>query len=272
MDVIKRLYSLYIYGSIHVAVAVLSLLLMTNHMFRLPFSLPMAVFAFAGTITGYNFIKYETLVRSKKPVTGFIKVVIGLSIIALLATGWSFFLMQPYVQLSAIIFLGLTILYALPFLPSNRNIRSLSGIKIYIVALCWAGATILLPLQNAGLTISSDGVLKFFQRFVLVIILILIFEIIDLKNDDPKLQTVPQKIGVRHTQVVNYILLILFYLLELLKIVVDTRQLMVNAILVLITALFTRYANPDRPKYYTLFWVESIPIFWLVMVLVVDRL
>jgi hypothetical protein len=109
--------------------------------------------------------------------------------------------------------------------------------------------------------------LKFGQRFLLIIILILIFEIIDLKNDDPHLQTVPQKIGVKNTKLLNIFLLVPFYFLEFFKSVVDKNQLIVNLFLILIVGIFTLAANPERSKYYTLFWVESVPIFWLGLLL-----
>ena len=150
--------------------------------------------------------------------------------------------------------------------------RNWTGIKIYMVALCWAGITTLLPLLNADVAISTDVLLKFFQRFLLVIILILIFEIIDSKEDDPLLMTVPQKIGVRKTKFLNLILLAVFYCLEFFKTEVDIKQLMVNVILVTATALFTIFATPERPKYYTLFWVEGIPVFWLGLVFFSDKL
>ena len=140
-----------------------------------------------------------------------------------------------------------------------------------MVALCWAGITTLLPLFNAGIAVSGDVVLKFIQRFLLVIILILIFEIIDSKDDDPELMTVPQKIGVHKTKWLNLILLVPFYCLEFFKSEVDYKQLLVNIILVISTALFTIFATPNRPKYYTLFWVEIIPIFWLGLVLLVSK-
>jgi hypothetical protein len=272
MNVIKRLFDLYIQGSIHVAVAVLSLVLMTNHMFHMPLDVPMAVFAFSGTVFGYNFIKYESLIRHRRPLRRQVKFIVVLSIAALLATGYSFLLLECITQITAVAFLALTVLYAIPFLPNNKNMRSLSGIKIYIVALCWAGITIVLPLQNAGVPLSSDVFLKFGQRFLLVIILILIFEIIDLKKDDPQLMTVPQKIGVNKTKMLNLFLLVPLYFLEFLKIHIDHRQLLVNLSLVTVTALFTVYASPERSKYYTSFWVESIPIFWLGMVVLAGSL
>jgi hypothetical protein len=39
-------------------------------------------------------------------------------------------------------------LYTLPFFP-NRKMHVI-GVKIYIVALCWVGVTLVLPLLNAN--------------------------------------------------------------------------------------------------------------------------
>jgi len=264
MKAIKQLFYIYINGSLHVAMAVLALVLMTNHMFHNPFDAPMAGFAFFGTVFGYNFIKYEALFRNRKPIGQLTKIIAALSVIAFVLTGICFFLLERVTQFTAIGFFGLTILYAVPF-TKKGNLRNLSGIKIYIVAFCWAGITTLLPLVEAGLPLITDVFLKFGQRFLLVIILILIFEIIDLKNDDPQLQTVPQKIGVRNTKLLNLFLLVPFYFLEFLKSTVDLNQLVVNIFLIVIVGLFTLFANPERPKYYTGFWVESVPILWLAM-------
>jgi hypothetical protein len=267
MKVIKQLFYLYIHGSIHVAVAVLCLVLMTNHMFNLPLSAPVAGFAFFGTVSGYNFIKYGERFRRHLAISTYHKVVAAISILSLLLGGCCFFLLSLKAQLAALILGVFAVLYAVPVSPRG-NLRSLAGIKIYIVALCWAGVTTLMPLLNAGLGLSHDAWLKFCQRFLLVIILILIFEIIDLSTDDPNLKTVPQKIGVKNTKVLNIILLGFFYFLEFLRHNIDNKQLLVNVMLILAVGLFTLGASPERNKYYTLFWVESVPVFWLLMILV----
>jgi hypothetical protein len=271
MKLLKQIFDIYIYGSVHVAASVLSLVLMTNHMFGLQFNWPMAVFAFCGALFGYNFTKYENLYRLKKPRGKKMSAILVLSLIALAAAGVSFLLLERAAQVTAFIFLGLTVLYTVPF-PNYKNLRNWSGIKIYIVALCWAGVTLLMPLLNAGTEPYWDVYVKFVQRFLLVIILILIFEIIDLNEDDPHLKTLPQVFGVRRTQVFNIVLLLIFYILELLKINVDSKQLAVNVVLIITVAFFTIFAHPKRHKLYTLFWVESIPIFWLMMVIIVKNL
>ncbi len=271
MNIFRQLFGIYIYGSFHVAASVLSLVLMTNHMFGITFSLPMAIVAFCGTLFGYNFTKYESLYRLKKPVSRRVNVILAISILALLCATIAFFYLERTAQITAFVFLALTVLYTVPF-PKYKNLRNWSGIKIYIVAFCWAGVTLLMPLQNAGIEAYQDVYIKFVQRFLLVIVLILIFEIIDLTEDDPHLKTLPQVVGVRNTKLFNLILLIPFYFLEFFKLSVDSKQLLVNIVLVIAVALFTIFAHPKRSKMYTLFWVESIPIFWLGLIMITDFL
>ncbi len=266
MQVAQKLFQFYVKASIHVAIAVLSLVLMTNHMFQKPFDLGMAGFAFFGTIFGYNFIKFESFFRTKKNISREMKIIFGLSVLALLVAGYYFFQLESTTQIFAIIFFGLTFLYAVPLFSNKPNFRNWTGIKIYIVAFCWAGVTILLPMINFGTEIYQDISIKFCQRFLLVIVLILIFEIIDLKTDDAALQTVPQKIGVKKTKILGFLLLIPFYFLEFFKSEINPTQLIINAVLIVVTSLFIYFAHENRNKYYTAFWVESIPIFWLAMV------
>lgn len=269
MQLLKKILDIYINGSIHVAFAVYALVRMTFHFFHINFDAPMAYFAFFGTIVGYNFVKYDALARAKKlKMSSQLKIIVAISVISFIMAGYCFFQLEAKTKYVAIGFLALTMLYTLPFFPKIGNARNWAGVKIYIVAFCWAGITLFLPIINAGLPLSEDVWLKFSQRFLLVIILILIFEIIDLKNDDLSLQTVPQRLGVQKTKNLNLILLLPFYGLEFFKSDFQVQQLWINLILVTVLAFFTLFASPKRSDYYTSFWVESIPVFWWITVLV----
>ncbi len=241
---------------------------MTQHMFDIQNDSVSGYFAFFGTIVGYNFVKYDALARNKELKFGpKLKIIVGLSIVSFAAAIFFFFKLKLQTQLVSFVVLLLTMLYTLPFFPNRRNARNWAGVKIYIVALCWVGVTLLLPLLNAEVAFSLDILWKSLQRFVLVFVLILIFEIIDLANDDPHLQTVPQQIGVRNTKLLGLLLLIPFYFLEFLKTVVDLEQLAINMILVVILGLLLVNASQKKSRYYTSFWVESVPILWWMMVL-----
>lgn len=257
----------------HVALAVYALLQMTQHIFDIQNDSASGYFAFFGTIVGYNFVKYDALARKKGLKYTFkIKAIITLSIISFAAAIYFFFKLRIQTQLVSFAVLLLTMLYTLPFFPNRRNARNWAGVKIYIVALCWVGVTLLLPLLNAEVAFGMDILWKSLQRFILVFVLILVFEIIDLANDDPHLQTVPQQIGVRNTKLLGLLLLIPFYFLEFLKVVVDSQQLVINMVLVVILGLLILNASQKRSLYYTSFWVESVPILWWMMVLGADYL
>lgn len=94
--------------------------------------------------------------------------------------------------------------------------------------------------------------------------LILVFEILDLANDDPHLQTVPQTIGVKRTKILGFSLLVPFWVLVILSFTLH--DLIINLVMVVTLMLFIFFANTNRSKYYTSFWVESVPIFWWLMI------
>ncbi len=269
MKTFKNIVDFYIQSSIHVALSVYSLVRMSQHMFYITDDKAVAYFAFFGTIIGYNFVKYASLENGLKiPIRNRLKLIIVLSLFSFLAVGFYFFQLQSITQITSIVVLVLTLLYALPFFPNRRNARNWAGVKIYIVSLCWIGVTLFLPILNAEIAITSDFYLKCVQRFILIFVLILIFEIIDLSTDDPLLQTVPQKIGVKWTKILGVLLLIPFYFLEFLKINFDEKQLIINLILVVIITVFLIISNERKSRYFASFWVESIPILWWLMMVV----
>ncbi len=267
MRFLKLIFDFYINSSIHVGLSCYALVRMTQHMFHISSDEPIANFVFFGTIVGYNFVKYDALARAKKLMMHKqLKIIAVFSFFALLLVGFYFFQLQRITQIVAIAFLSITLLYTLPFFPNKKNARNWAGVKIYIVALCWVGATLALPVLNADVPITSDFYLKCIQRFILIFVLVLIFEIIDLANDDPHLKTVPQQMGVKRTKILGLLLLIPFYFLEFFKSNFDKNQLIINLILVIIISLFMLFANEKRSKYYTSFWVESVPTVWWLMV------
>lgn len=263
MICLQHLLNFYLKSSIHVALSVYALVRMTYFMFNIPADHPMALFAFFGTIVGYNFVKYDALARSKKRLMRKeLKLIVFLSLFSGFVTFFYFLKLATVTQLVALFFLILTLLYTLPFFPNKKNARNWAGVKIYIVSFCWVGVTLILPLLNAHFDLNFNFLIKSFQRFLLVFDLILIFEIIDLSHDDPHLKTVPQQIGVPKTKILGLFLLLPFYFLEFLNPNFTSKQLLINLVLAGILSAFLLFSNKNRSKYYTSFWVESVPIFW----------
>jgi len=264
MKPLKQIFDFYLNSSIHVALSCFALVRVTFHVFHIQYDEPMALFVFFGTIVGYNFVKYDALVRvQQKPIGNQLKIIAVLSLFSLILVGYYFFQLKRITQIVSFGIFAITALYTLPFFPNRKNARNWAGVKIYIVALCWVGATLVLPYINAEVPFTLNFFIKCIQRFVLVFVLILVFEILDLANDDPHLKTVPQTIGVKKTKILGFLLLIPFWIVGILSF--TFHELIINLIMVIMLMLFIAFANPNRSKYYTSFWVESVPIFWWLM-------
>lgn len=198
-------FSFYLDASVHVALAVLALTYVSAENLNIPIDGRVPIFLFFGTIACYNFIKYG--VEAKKYLlvaNNYHKGIQWFSIICFaLATAQVVFFSYGQV----IVIGGLLVLvgcYALPLLPGVGNLRNWAGVKVYVVALVWAVTTVILPT----LPYLNDWPLAVFielaQRFILVLLLLIPFEIRDLAYDDKALSTLPQRFGVTGTRYLGY--------------------------------------------------------------------
>lgn len=251
----------------HVALATTALVQITFYFCKIPFDAVVTLLVFCGTSASYNIIKYLPYVLNHKKYKKALKAIIVLTVLFLIACSYLFLHLNTTAQFVTILFCLLSAVYVVPFSKSIPNLRNFAGIKIYIVSICWAGVTILLPMVNAEIALGVDVLYKFLQRFILTLLLILIFEINDLKYDPTQLQTVPQRIGVKKTKWYIYSLLPVFYALEFLKQGFYPHQWIINLILCILIFLCSYFVNERRSKYYTLFWVESLPVVWYLLIL-----
>ncbi len=256
MQILKRLFDFYIQSSIHVGLAVLCLLYVTlfsNDLVKHSFY-PSCVF-FA-TIIGYNFLKYfEVLIKNKfysKMMYG----ILGVSLLAIVGFFYFFFLLNTNVQIH-ILFAGLFVLMY-PFL------RKLGWLKLFLVSLVVTYVTVYVPYQNIK-WLPLDYYVNLTQRFLIIVSLLIPFEIMDSKTDSKTLNTLPQLFGINRAKVFGILLVIPFIVLEFLKSYPNYLVLPVG----IITVLFIHFTEFKRNKYYTSFWVESVPIlWWLLLVLI----
>jgi uncharacterized membrane protein len=266
MQIVKRLLDFYLNSSIHVALSVYALVKITGFLFQISAIENTALFAFFGTIVGYNFVKYDALARTQKlQMRRQLKAIVVLSFLSFLACGFYFFKLASQTKIVAFVFLLLTLLYTLPFFPNRKNARNWASVKIYIVALCWVGVTLFLPVLDSGHSLTTAVFLVAVQRYILIFVLVLIFEIIDLQYDDPHLKTVPQQIGVGRTKILGTLLLVGFILLEFLYADFNWQALMLKSGIAGSVLLFLLFAQENRSKYYSVFWAESIPILWWIL-------
>lgn len=274
MRLLKSVFDFYINSSIHVALAVYALSWITLLEFDLSYSEAILYFIFYSSITGYNFVKYFGVARfHHRSLTDSLKVIQVFSGICFLAMCYYGFKLKGNALYALVILAFITYLYALPLSTkliniSKKNLRSISGLKVYVVALVWTAVTVFLPLLNEKFPLSLEVYITAFQRFLFVLILMLPFEIRDMQYDSLKLHTIPQKIGVKQTKILGLILIAFFFFSEFLKDELDTQNTIVLSVIAIICVLAMLFSSEKQTKYYSSFWVESIPIVWLLLTLV----
>ena len=263
MRILKNLFAFYISGSIHVALAVVALALISGIHLEISPDEDLLFFIFFGTITGYNFIKYAGVAGlHHRSLTKNLRLIQIFSFLCFV--GLVIFVFRIKLEVIAVaILLGiLTLLYALPFF-GQRNLRTIGGIKIYIIALIWAGVTVFLPVINSGLSVNANVFLEFFQIFLFVLVLLIPFEIRDLKYDRAELKTLPQNIGVRGSKLMGVIFLILMLVMEFFKDGGTPESLGALGITILVTGFAMIEAEEEQSHYFSSFWVEGLPLLWL---------
>lgn len=269
MNVLKKLFNFYLDSSIHIGLSVYVLTYSTLILFKLPYDEAVLYFAFYGTIVTYNFIKYGSsanryfFVASK-----YMKWIQFLSFICFGLTLYYAYHLQLETLLWAFGLSILSTLYILPFLPNQKSFRALPRLKILIVALCWTGVTVILPLVNVHVfELNQTIVLVLVQRVLLVLILMIPFEISDVKFDAPALGTMPQRIGILKTKWIAFAWIFLFVVIEFWKDKSYSTPFFSTVGLSVLLGIAIWQSNTKKPKYFTSFWVESIPIIWFLVLL-----
>ena len=269
MTLHKQILNFYINSSIHVALSVFSLTWITLLELDLNYSESVLYFVFYATITGYNFVKYFGVAKFRhRKLANWLKLIQILSFICFVLM--CFYALQLSIKTHVFIgcFTLLTILYAIPLYPKHKQtLRNVSGLKVYVIALVWTGVTVFIPVINSNIEVSIDIAIIGIQRFIYVLVLMLPFEIRDLKFDNLKLFTIPQILGVKKTKALGVLLLLVFFLMEFFKDEISQTSILVLSITAIITGLFVVFSKVEQQNYYSSFWVEGLPIFWLVLIL-----
>ena len=273
MKKLISIFNFHIKSSLHLSLCVLSLIIITNLRFDLDFNYGLFVCIFCATVVVYNFIKYASTLpyyffTKNTPV----KKIQILSFISGFFLVISVFFLKTNTILIGFILFVLCLTYVVPLNRTSINIRNYSKVKIFIVAFCWAGATILMPFAENTRIDLWDNVWQFLQRFIFVFVYTLPFEIRDLEYDSIKLKTIPQVIGINKTKILAYLLLIIFCVIGFFIDSEGSKFFLSDIIIAFTTAVLISKTKLDQSKYYTSFLVEGLPIFWLIVILIVENI
>lgn len=274
MRILKNVFDFYLNSSIHVALTAFSLGWLTLIEYQVPFDAALLYFIFFATIVGYNFVKFFGLAKfHHRSLSKGLKIIQIVSVCCTLLMVYYALQLETETMMYLGVFAGITFLYAIPFLPKKvfmdkqKNLRNISGVKVYVIALVWAGVTVVIPLVNADQLLNTTVIWASLQRFVLILALMLPFEIRDMQFDSIKLATIPQKIGIRNTKIIGVLLACIFFGLEFFMPEKSTNNLLIQFLIAVLVICSVVFAKKNQSKYYSGFWVEGVPILWLVLTL-----
>ncbi|MDB2567710.1 hypothetical protein N9X69_00325 [Flavobacteriaceae bacterium] len=262
---IKKLFDFYIKSSFHLGVCVVSLYIISIYKLQIDLNYYILTCLFSSTIVVYNFIKYA----STLPYYFFVQNA-PIKKIQILSFFFGFFLLYSLFFLSfEALFFGfflflICVLYVFPINHSISNFRNRSKIKIFLVAICWSGSTVIFPFIESNNINYGDSMLLFVQFFLFVIVCTVPFEIRDLKYDSNDLKTIPQIYGTNNSKYISYVLIFIFFSISFIS--NGTSIDLISDLLISFVLVFIIYLTKENQgKYFSSFWVESLPIYWLII-------
>ncbi|WKK64942.1 hypothetical protein [Lutimonas zeaxanthinifaciens] len=271
MNLVKKGFSFYVFGNIHVALAVYSLVKLTSLQFGSNND-EIACLSFFGTIVSYNLIRYFQLDKLNTSISIWIKANRnGLLVLNFLAGAGCVFYLVKLERSEVWLLIPLvfaTFFYVLPFRSGTTGLRGVPMLKLLLISFIWAALTVILPLVSSTDYFSDSMWLILGQRFFFVFAITIPFDIRDADFDKPELLTLPHLIGTDRSKLIAIIALMAciyvsstLYELRSSNYIIDTVIMSISMILVLFT-------NVRRLRYYTAFWIESLPILWYLFYLV----
>lgn len=270
MQLLKRVFSFYVFSNIHVAVAVSSLVYITAVKYGVDTE-PFASFSFFSTILAYNAIRYFQLEKIDTTLAIWMRsnwkwlLVLNAGALA----GSAFYLLD-FSRSAAITLIPLilpTALYVFPFKQRVMGLRNVPGLKLFLISFTWAGLTSFLPLYAGGDFGMREEILGFVQRFLFIMAITIPFDIRDAYHDKPGLGTLPQTIGINFSKQLAVCALLIVGATALFFNVQESVFLRIDLGILVLSILMVSFSGPYRSWFYTAFWMEALPILWCLLYL-----
>lgn len=259
-----NIFNLYINSSIHVAIALVAFYSVTLIELNLVFCWDTLFFLFFATIIGYNFVKYSDVVKFKlKTATNNLKFIIVFTILSCFLIAY-FITKLNYSQWLIIFVLAvLNMFYVVPVFKKKKNLRSISLLKVFIIALIWTLATVFISLKEINKITHVESYFWWYslQRFLMIFSLMIPFEIRDVSTDKSSIRTLPQVLGIKKTKLIGCVLLFMCIIIN--YFIMSTFHLIIHTSIALLLSFFIIGSSVSQSKYFASFWVESIPVVYL---------
>ncbi|WP_417592555.1 hypothetical protein [Owenweeksia hongkongensis] len=156
-----------------------------------------------------------------------------------------------------------------PF-SSFTSLRTAPGLKMFLISATWSYVTVIVPtvLYDA---LSLESVLEFLMRTLLILALVIPFDIRDVPYDDAHMKTIPQVIGRDQARQLSMLFILLYQVWLLVRLFVFGDPVFYTIALLVgleIGYWLVRYSHREHSELYFSFWIEGVPIFCGVLLMV----
>ena len=270
---IKSILDYYIDFNFHVSLCAISYILLIYNQTKLIFVITDnfvldTLFVLTATHFAYNFIKYyEFTVSKNKPIHDFSITFFLPALISFFVLIYIFFVFTFTKQVLVVCITFFTIAYTIPFYK-KYNLRSYPIIKILTISTSWTLSIVVLPFYQ----IFDSFQLIYYSViiFLMVTAQMVPFEIRDARLDAHYVKNSVNIYGLNTIKKVGYILLLSILVFQITKNQINNSfELHFSSVIVLIImTVLIRKSTYNQSKYFSSLMVESIPIYWLIMDLI----
>ena len=260
-----NIFKFYIFINIHVALSVVSLYLIFNSDVNKDY----IAFLFFSTIAGYNFIRFFNFGGNRffiKRFNASYKYIVFSTIFISSLLSLYYYLQLPHIVQFALIPLFVISFfynYDFKFAPVLK-LRNNGIVKILSVSLVWSGMVTGVPALQRDWNLQTD-VFSFLWVFLYVLMLTLSFDQRDLYIDKTDLRTIPQ---LYRKKLFHIYFLLVLSLLILSYFIFSGKELFTGMLVIVVSAFLGYRSNEYKSFYYTAFWIEALPVFWLIVRLI----
>ena len=270
---IKSILDYYIDFNFHVSLCAISYILLIYNQTKLSFEITDyfvldTLFVLTATHFAYNFIKYyEFTVSKNKPIHDFSITFFLPALISFFILIYIFFVFTFTKQVLVVCITFFTIAYTIPFYK-KYNLRSYPIIKILTISTSWTLSIVVLPFYQ----IFDSFQLIYYSViiFLMVTAQMVPFEIRDARLDAHYVKNSVNIYGLNTIKKVGYILLLSILVFQITKNQINNSlELHFSSLIILIImTVLIRKSTYNQSKYFSSLMVESIPIYWLIMELI----
>lgn len=270
---IKSILDYYIDFNFHVSLCAISYILLIYNQTKLSIVITDnfvldTLFVLTATHFAYNFIKYyEFTVSKNKPIHDFSITFFLPALISFFVLLYIFFVFTFTKQVLVVCITFFTIAYTIPFYK-KYNLRSYPIIKILTISTSWTLSIVVLPFYQ----IFDSFQLIYYSViiFLMVTAQMVPFEIRDARLDAHYVKNSVNIYGLNTIKKVGYILLLSILVFQITKNQINNSlELHFSSLIILIImTVLIRKSTYNQSKYFSSLMVESIPIYWLIMDLI----